>query len=108
MKQQAILHLCTTDKFIPDFIDFVRQNFDPYQHRFILIGGWKIDIGTPPENLIDLFHYKNNKWLLVREANKAKKIIIHGLFSIRLTELLALQPWLLNMLPGLSGAAIFT
>ena len=96
MKQQAILHLCTTDKFIPGFIDFVRQNFDPYQHRFILIGGWENKYGTPPANLIDLLHYKNNKWLLVREVNKAKKIIIHGLFSIRLAELLALQPWLLK------------
>lgn len=96
MKQQAILHLCTTDKFIPGFIDFVRQNFDPYQHRFILIGGWENKYGTPPENLFNLFHYKNNKWLLVREVNKAKKIIIHGLFSIHLAELLALQPWLLK------------
>ena len=91
-----ILHICQADKFIPDLITFVRKNFDDKNHQYIYFGG---DLKRyPVDGSVNTWHCNNRskilKMMIVMQS--ADKIIIHGLFDIRLVRLLAIMPWLLK------------
>jgi dTDP-N-acetylfucosamine:lipid II N-acetylfucosaminyltransferase len=92
-----IVHLCVPEKFIPPFIAFVEETFDPSEHSF-LIGGRRsrhAKFPTPKNRTIRFdgwFHKIRNFWRLYH----AEKILIHGLFDTPLIYLLGLQPWLLK------------
>jgi hypothetical protein len=85
------------DKFIPPFIKFINENFNPNDHLFVIIGKPKNEYG------MDL-NVKNVYWLdrklkifeFEKYLYKANKIILHGLWNERILKLLALQPWLLK------------
>lgn len=95
-----ILHVAILDKFIPPLIDFIGQHFNLSQHRFWLKGDKK------------KYHYENNpsihqvknslpgKFLghlkLISNLHKAEKVILHGLFDIKIVLLLSCMPWLLR------------
>lgn len=91
--QGKILHLLPWDeKFVPSFIQFIRQNFTAKQHVFFVYGSPSATTiaGSPGvvchENLL-----RNLPDVLV-ELRAAKKVIIHGLFSSHLLYALALSP----------------
>ncbi len=92
--KKRILHIAGLDKFIPSFIDLVHKNFDQSSHCFIVWGDYEKYQYKKNEYT---FHYKTLKHSIPRlilELNRADKIIIHGLFGWRLTQLLACMPWL--------------
>jgi dTDP-N-acetylfucosamine:lipid II N-acetylfucosaminyltransferase len=95
LKQAKILHICSAEKFIPAFIEFIRINFNWEQHSFIIWGG---DIVNHTIRLDDsIVQLKSRKQLFAVSSamHQADKIIMHGLFNHNLI-FLALQPWLLK------------
>ena len=94
-----ILHLLGWDKkFVPPFIDFTRENFESDQHLFLIYG--PIHDGTLLEGP-DLTYYYYPSLLkelpaLLGQIRRARKVILHGLFSAHLYYALALQPWVLK------------
>jgi dTDP-N-acetylfucosamine:lipid II N-acetylfucosaminyltransferase len=95
LSQGKILHICPLDKFIPPFIDFVKENFEFEQHTFLLMG----DINKFPvqlgKNVIQL-NRKSQIVMLLREMNEAEKVVLHSIFLSQIVWLLAFQPWLLK------------
>lgn len=99
MSSQCILHVVTADKFIPPYIDFISQNFDPEDHRFfVLHEDARYPIPASPRIATrSQFGTRVSALAAVSlEMHRAGKIILHGLFSQDLTRLLFLQPWLLR------------
>ena len=83
-------YICTLEKFIPDFIEFVREQFPDEDNRFITVG----DISRfPYSSGEDCWHFDN--WLaaapvLLKGMIGAEKVVVHGLFSKFLIAYLAL------------------
>jgi dTDP-N-acetylfucosamine:lipid II N-acetylfucosaminyltransferase len=92
-----ILHVMGWDKkFVPQFKSFINCHFDNGCHRFIIYSA--PDDSPPPANSdsIVLKSFLKSATNVSKQLNRADKIIIHGLNSIHLVLLLALQPWLLK------------
>ena len=94
MGRNLIVHIIVIDKFIPPFIEFVNANFDVDNHKFIILGKKSDKFGKlDAENII--FIDKKIKVLnLISYINRADKIILHGLWSHRLNQVLFINPWL--------------
>lgn len=94
-----IVHLIILDKFIPSFIEFFQRNFSTDYHIFLItnsIAGFSLPVKA---NIIFLssFTSKLKKYIfLTMMLNRSNKIILHGLFDIRVQRILFLQPWLLK------------
>ena len=95
-----ILHVAILDKFIPPFIDFLGQHFDLLQHRFWLKGDRK---QYPYKDNSSTYQVKRGllgnllgHLKLIFDLHKAEKVILHGLFDIRIVLLLIIMPWLLK------------
>lgn len=94
-----ILHVANLDKFIPPFINLIRDNFDISSHKFWLTGDktrYPYEKNTsiyqaPPGFLGEAL----GLIVLVTNLIKAEKIVLHGLFSIKITLILSSMPWLL-------------
>ena len=90
-----VLHICFVDKFIPSFVEFINTNMDPKEHYFLITGNTEKYPILKKSNvkvlsgIAKLFYF-------VYEMNKSKKIILHGLFGMKLIFLLSIQPWLLK------------
>lgn len=97
---KKILHIANSDKFIPPFIEFVKEHFEFSEHEFLLTGGMAQDQLKPYPNvqlskrtiLGRLKHYAQ----VVIKMHQAKKVILHGLFDIKLVYILFFTPWLLK------------
>lgn len=95
-----ILHISGCDKFIPPFIQFVKDNFEFSQHEFLLSGGMAEEelIKAPNVHFAKrsvtgrLKHYLQ----AVIKMHQADKVILHGLFDINLVFMLFWMPWLLK------------
>lgn len=92
-----VLHLVEYQKFIPSFIDLVNKELATHRHHFYFIHngdkykpgiGAKVTLNDGSQNIV--------KFLIgiFNEGCRAKKIVLHGLFSFKLTLALTLQPWL--------------
>ena len=100
MRDKKILHIAVCDKFIPPFIDFIKENFDFDQHEFLLTAGMdddKLEVSSKVRlaknsKLGKLKHYL----LVVMKIHQADKVILHGLFDIRIVKILFFTPWLLK------------
>jgi dTDP-N-acetylfucosamine:lipid II N-acetylfucosaminyltransferase len=95
-----ILHLCVLDKFIAPFYEFIDEHFADFQsrHLFYINGVSSIYRIPKGENLYIAQDHKPAKiydWL-IRSMNCADKIILHGLWDVRVLLLLTVQPWLLR------------
>lgn len=97
---QKILHVCGLDKFIPPFIDFIEKNFDFNNHYFWLSGS-HVRFSVKQESSV--YKVKKGKhWQalgllkLVKLMHRSEKIILHGLFNMKVVLLLFLMPWLLK------------
>jgi len=93
-----IAHIAVGDKFIEPFILFIENHFDSKDHLF-LISPMALYKVKPRSNVVMLDERmgrlrKMAEWS--KAMNKADKIILHGLFDIRVINLLCLQPWLLK------------
>ena len=92
-----ILHLGAAGGIMISFVEFNNKNFTSYDHQFLLDAeeGY-----TPPRasNVTDLSRYPRwlPLWPQIREMNHADKIILHGLFNLRIIVLLLWQPWILK------------
>lgn len=95
MPQVDILHVCLLDKFIPPFINLIKENFDFDRHSFHLSGDIKQYPVTIRSNVVYLRGPVRTIELL-RAMYAARKIILHGMFERRIVKLFALQPWLLR------------
>ena len=97
---KKILHIGHCDKFIPPFIDFVRENFNFECHEFMLSkGGFEYNIKDYQNirlighgSLARRYHYLQ----LIIKMHSADKIILHGLFDIKIVKILFYFPWLLK------------
>ncbi len=77
------LHICILDKFIPPYIDFIKDNFIINEHKFILVKKkvvhtYGLNSNHPVEWLDP--NNKSSKNYLFYLMKKAKKIILHGLW----------------------------
>lgn len=95
-----ILHVMPCDKFIFPFIDFLEQNFSGFDRHLFFISGDEANFPVQRRTNVRLasdFHKPRNAYFeLAFQMNHAERIILHGLFNIRVVQLLALQPWLLK------------
>ncbi|MDR5865949.1 TDP-N-acetylfucosamine:lipid II N-acetylfucosaminyltransferase family protein [Halomonas koreensis] len=94
-----VLHVCTPDKFIPPFIDFVEDNFDLNDHVFWLKEGGRFPVEEVARvNSSGRGKIKKIKGLvdLAKMMSASDKIILHGLFDIRVILLLWSMPWQLK------------
>lgn len=97
---KKILHIGSCDKFLPPFIEFLKDNFNFDEHTFLLTKGMSDD-KLPNYNNVKLsgtgkcarFKFYNQVLL---EMQKADKIILHGLFDIKIVQILFFSPWLLK------------
>lgn len=95
-----ILHIGYCDKFMPPFIEFIKENFDFNNHEFLLAGGMSANDVLKSDNiyisdkskLSKLYYYKQ----IFSKMHKADKIIFHSLFDNKTIQLLFLLPWLVK------------
>jgi hypothetical protein len=95
MQNNETLHICRLDKFIPPFIDLVKENFSFSKHAFLLFGNLQTFPTKLDKNVIHINH-AYQIFELILKMNQSKKIILHSLFNPLVVLLLFLQPWLLK------------
>ncbi|GMN90255.1 TDP-N-acetylfucosamine:lipid II N-acetylfucosaminyltransferase [Francisella sciaenopsi] len=87
-----ILHIGVNEgKFLPPFYSFLKEHFNIDDHKFYLFGD---DKGFENKEKVVFLNSKRQVISLIAVMNKADKIILHGLFSPRIDQLLFMQPWL--------------
>lgn len=97
---KKILHIASCDKFIPPFIDFIKENFNFDEHFFLMTGGMFQKDLISSENIklsgtskaAKIAHYAE----VLVEMHKADKVILHSLFDIKIVQILFFSPWLLK------------
>jgi len=89
-----IVHIMRSEKFMPPFIDFIDKHFEISEHKFIYLDKLKYEYGLTKDHPIIWISKKKDILQFLYELNCATKIIIHGLFSKRLMQILFIQPWL--------------
>lgn len=94
-----ILHVAGLDKFLPPFVKLVEQEFQQEEHKFWLTGSIE---KYPVQESGAVYLCSNNSWKkiggyvrLVKQLHAARKVMLHGLFNIRVVLVLALCPWVL-------------
>jgi dTDP-N-acetylfucosamine:lipid II N-acetylfucosaminyltransferase len=90
----VILHLCRSEKFIPDFYEFCKNNFENFndKHYFYIRGNSQFNqINSSNVYMSDC----NKNYLsfikLLKLIFKADKIILHGLFDAQVIFILSLR-----------------
>ncbi|MCF4009277.1 TDP-N-acetylfucosamine:lipid II N-acetylfucosaminyltransferase [Rheinheimera sp. UJ63] len=98
---KKILHIAyNDDKFMPQFIEFVKLHFDFNEHEFLLTGRMVQDkikrypnIQLAERSIPGYFkHYGKS----IIKMHQAQKVILHGMFDIKLVYILFFMPWLLK------------
>lgn len=94
-----ILHVAGLDKFIPPFVKLVEEEFKADNHQFWLTGD---TVKYPIEHSEAKYVCGDGVWhkfagyaKLVKQLHSARKVMLHGLFNIRVVLVLALCPWVL-------------
>lgn len=96
MVNNKVLHLMLLEKFNVPFIEFVAEHFDMAQHQFVFLQVPQYKYGMTEKTDVIWIDKKYKVIELLRYMYEADKIIIHGLWSGHLINLLFLQPWLLK------------
>ena len=93
-EKELIVHLFNKSSFIDDYILFMENHFDKFDHMFVIEGDSEGIEKNEKIIFIDSYlNYTNkNNIALYRKIKEAKKIIISGLFSNRLNLLFFLFP----------------
>jgi len=87
------------DKFIEPIIDFFERNFQNFDQNVFYIFGDNVNYPVKKrKNVLFSAEYGSREQYvqLAMLMNGAKKIVLHGLFIIRVVQMLAIQPWLLG------------
>lgn len=89
-----IVHLCRSEKFIPDFYKFCEENFENFHNKHYFFIRGKSQFNQISSG--NVYHSKGTKPFLntiklIILMMKADKIIIHGLFDFRVILILALN-----------------
>ncbi|WP_417513662.1 TDP-N-acetylfucosamine:lipid II N-acetylfucosaminyltransferase [Marinobacter sp.] len=94
-----ILHVAGLDKFIPPFVKLVKEEFQEEKHQFWFTGSAE---KYPLEQSETVYVCKGGVWgklvgyaKLIKQFHIARKVMLHGLFNIRVVLILALCPWVL-------------
>lgn len=95
-----ILHIGVRDKFMPPFIELLREAFDFRQHQFYLSKATEVYAFPAYPNVRlgksgGLNRLRERIWL-TWAMHRADKIILHGLFNRRIVRMLFYMPWLLK------------
>ncbi len=90
MHRDFILHLMVLDKFLPPFIDFVSENFDIWEQKFVFLGKEEYKYGLTKEHPVEWIDLNkgSDAFKILLYMDSAKKIILHGLWSEPLLYLL--------------------
>jgi len=93
-----ILHIIQPDKFIPDFVDFINENFDNGQHLFLVIGNNNIYSIKNYPNIVfmDTLIGVKKKLRFICILHQYNKIILHNIFNRSVVNLLLFLPWILK------------
>ncbi len=98
MSACEILHITPRDKFLAGFIGLLQRHDDLSRHQFYMHGAGAYNV--PVEGNIRLASgakdFLASLFFLIVCMSRARKIILHGLFDIKIVVLLFLQPWLLR------------
>jgi len=91
------------EKFNKDYIDFINEEFDLKDHKFLFLGGHKSDVRPIPEysNVEVGLEYGMNRtinwnFLLFKNCYKAEKIYLHGFTNSKVIKFLFYNPSLLK------------
>ncbi|WP_287797220.1 TDP-N-acetylfucosamine:lipid II N-acetylfucosaminyltransferase [Idiomarina sp.] len=95
-----ILHIGNFSTFIPSFVQFINKNFNDKRHLFCFLGYKENYRVVEQDNLKiskpslagTIKHY----FLVLKNIHHAEKVILHGLFDVRLILLFSLMPWVLK------------
>lgn len=94
-----ILHVAGLDKFIPPFVKIVKEEFEEQKHQFWFTGSVE---KYPVEQSAAVYVCKGGIWgnfaayaKLLKQLHSVRKVMLHGLFNIRVVLVLALCPWVL-------------
>lgn len=94
-----ILHIAGLDKFIPPFVKLVKEEFQEEKHQFWFTGSVE---KYPVEQSDTVYVCGGGVWSklvgyakLVKQFHSARKVMLHGLFNIKVVFVLALCPWVL-------------
>ncbi|SHK36675.1 4-alpha-L-fucosyltransferase glycosyl transferase group 56 [Marinobacter antarcticus] len=94
-----ILHVAVLDKFIPPFIKLINEGFGEEAHQFWFTGSiekYPVEVSESVYVCSKGFWAKLRAYAkLILQCHSARKIILHGLFDIRVVLILALCPWVL-------------
>jgi len=93
------LHICVpedSNKFLPPFIEFIRNNFVFLEHIFCFIDAQSISANQKHEDKNVIYVKAKDFPRFFVLLCKAEKIFIHGLFSKKLLLTLFLFPWFLK------------
>ena len=95
--KKKILHLCSADKFISQFVEFNSENFSDCEHTYWIFGSYP---GLENKEFKRVARHNSNKcqqcvffWELICDLHSHEAVICHGLFGRKLIILLYLLPW---------------
>ncbi len=98
---KKILHIASGEKFVPPFINFVKENFSFSDHEFLLTKGMaqanlkiskNIKLLSAGTRVARLKHY----FQILIKMHQADKVILHSLADITIVKILFFTPWLLK------------
>lgn len=95
-----ILHVATPSPIVAPFVKLIDEEFDGKEHRFWFDGSTKICKIEKKSNIYFCGSGVGRKikgyTKLILELHFSEKVIIHGLFNIKLVLMLFICPWLLS------------
>ncbi|WP_042988077.1 TDP-N-acetylfucosamine:lipid II N-acetylfucosaminyltransferase family protein [Vibrio cholerae] len=92
------LHIGTNGNFIKSFIEFIKEEFDFNEHYFLITSDNNnnpiySNATYSPRTVFSRLKYY---FEAIIRMHQAKKIVLHGIFDIKLNFILFLMPWLLK------------
>lgn len=99
--KNTILHIASSEKFIPPFINFIKANFNFENHDFLLTKGMSQQDIIPTNNIKILskktrFGKTKHYLKVIFKMHQADKIILHSLADHSIVKILFFMPWLLK------------
>lgn len=99
--RNTILHIASSEKFIPPFIAFIKANFNFGNHEFLLTKGMAQQDIIPTSNIKILskdnrFSKTKHYLKVIVKMHQADKIILHSLADHSIVKILFFMPWLLK------------
>lgn len=101
MIDRKVLHIGSAEKFMPQFIELIKENFDVSCHEFWLSKGMaENDIIQDDKTHVLPNHTKTSRLKhytqVLIKMHQADKIILHSLSDITIVKILFFSPWLLK------------